>query len=89
MDDGLSPSALIKFKNLYQNHSCLIFVIPFITFPPAYFCNKWFVGKCYCHVGFANRGLASTRFNVMGMALMYPLFLYLGYTLPIHRKLFT
>jgi hypothetical protein len=41
------------------------------------------------YLGFAHRGLASTRFNVMGMALTYPPFLYLGYTLPIHRKYYT
>jgi len=41
------------------------------------------------NLGFANRGMASSRFNFFGMAVFYPISLYFGYTLPIHRKLYT
>lgn len=33
--------------------------------------------------------MASSRFNFFGMAIFYPLFLHLGYNVPLHRKLFT
>ena len=51
-------------------------------FPVAYATNKWLVG-------FANRGMGSSRFNFYGMALFYPIALYFGYNVPIHRKLYT
>lgn len=40
-------------------------------------------------IGFANRGMASSRFNFMGMIIIYPLALYAGYNRPISRKVFT
>lgn len=40
-------------------------------------------------LGFANRGMASSRFNFFGMTLFFPLALYWGYTRPVHRKLYT
>lgn len=36
-----------------------------------------------------NRGLAQSRFNLLGMALFYPLALYWVYTRPLPRKLYT
>lgn len=33
--------------------------------------------------------MASSRFNLMGMGIFYPLFLYYGFTRPTPRKLYT
>ena len=33
--------------------------------------------------------MASSRFNFMGMVIFYPIALYVGYTRPYHRKLYT
>jgi len=33
--------------------------------------------------------MANSRFNLMGMALFYPLFLYWGFTRPVPRKLYS
>jgi hypothetical protein len=41
------------------------------------------------YAGFANRGIATSRFNFLGMALMYPIFIYMAINVPIHRKLYT
>jgi len=46
-DDRLSPSALMKFKNLFRAHSFQLLVIPAVTFPVAWFFNRWLVGNCY------------------------------------------
>ena len=33
--------------------------------------------------------MASARMNFLGMGLVWPIFMYLGYTSPIPRKLYT
>jgi hypothetical protein len=33
--------------------------------------------------------MASSRFNLMGMGIFYPLFIYYGFTRPVPRKLYT
>lgn len=43
-DARLSPSTLFKYKLLYRTHSSQLLVVPVITFPLAYFANKWIVG---------------------------------------------
>lgn len=39
--------------------------------------------------GFVDRGMASSRFNFWGMGILYPIFMYWGFTRPIPRKLYT
>jgi len=39
--------------------------------------------------GFVDRGLASSRYNFVGMTIFYPIFLWYGFTRPIPRKLYT
>ena len=39
--------------------------------------------------GFVDRGLASSRYNFVGMTVFYPIFLWWGFTRPIPRKLYT
>lgn len=39
--------------------------------------------------GFVDRGLASSRYNFLGMTIFYPIFLYWGFTRPVPRKLYT
>lgn len=51
--------------------------------------SGWLVNIGDIELGFANRGMASSRFNFMGMVLLYPITLYFGYQIPIHRKLYT
>lgn len=36
-----------------------------------------------------DRGLASSRYNFIGMTIFYPVFLWWGFTRPIPRKLYT
>jgi hypothetical protein len=46
-------------------------------------------GYPFCYEGFVNRGLASSRYNFVGMSIFYPIFLWWGYTRPVPRKLYT
>ena len=41
------------------------------------------------NLGFIDRGMGNSRYNLVGMSIFYPAFLYLGYTKPIGRKLYT
>jgi hypothetical protein len=40
-------------------------------------------------IGFVDRGMASSRYNFVGMSIFYPIFLWWGFTRPVPRKLYT
>lgn len=45
LDDRLTAEGLMKFKRLHSQMAMNAFVIPFISFFPAYLANKWLAGK--------------------------------------------
>lgn len=55
-DARLSPNALMRFKNLYRQHSMCLIGVPIITFPIAFFINKWIVGILFLLVRFCFQG---------------------------------
>lgn len=90
MDDNLSAGALMKFKQLFKFNSLQQILIPFVSFPFAWIANRAFFGNSLVIIGFAHRGLAQSRFNLMGMAIFYPLVIYYASThIRIPRKLYT
>ena len=45
LDERLSPSMLMKFKNLYEVNSWGLFAIPIIAAPLAFGVTRLFLGK--------------------------------------------
>ena len=41
------------------------------------------------NVGPIRRGIGSSRYNFIGMTIVYPIFMYYMYTRPIPRKIYT
>src|SRR4051812_14834938 len=89
LDDRLTADGLMKFKRLHSHMSMNAIVIPIISFFPAYLANRWLAGTPFLISGFVDRGLASSRYNFVGMTIFYPIFLYWGFTRPVPRKLYT
>ena len=50
LDDRLTAEGLMKFKRMYQLNSLGMLIIPTITFPIAYICQKWMHGKVFCEL---------------------------------------
>ena len=45
LDDRLTPSGLMKFKRMHEINSMNLVLVPVLTFPLAYWSQKWLVGK--------------------------------------------
>lgn len=45
LDDRLSAEGLIKFKRLHSHMAMNALVIPFVSFFPAYYLNRWLAGN--------------------------------------------
>lgn len=43
----------------------------------------------FINSGFVDRGMGQSRYNFLGMTIFYPIFLYLGFTRPVPRKLYS
>ena len=82
LDEKLSPTALMRFKNLHEVNMFGVLYVPIYCLPFAY-------GVSHLLTGRARRGHSGYRNFWTLMSVVLPFSCWYGYTLPIPRKLYT
>jgi hypothetical protein len=81
-DEKLSPTMLMRFKNIHQVNVYGMTYVPIYCFPFAWGLSKLVLGA-------VNRAHSGYRNFWTIMSVMLPITCWVGYTLPIPRRLYT